>query len=64
MSTGPEGFTTAEKQLQDFDWPATSLGPLATWRPRILGQVEMVMRSRQPMYIALDTTCILFYNDA
>ncbi|MDP9840409.1 PAS domain S-box-containing protein [Neorhizobium huautlense] len=47
-----------------IDWNTTPLGPPATWSSRILGQVEMILLSRQPMYIALGPDLRFIYNDA
>ncbi|MBB6164638.1 hypothetical protein [Rhizobium wenxiniae] len=64
MSEQPSHSDTADQRLANFDWNASALGTIEMWPARILGQAELVIGSRQPMYIALRQDLRFIYNDA
>ena len=45
------------------DWGATSLGPVSGWSTALLSSVSIMLRTRQPAYIAWGPERISLYND-
>lgn len=47
-----------------FDWSRTPLGPLEAWSPTLIALLELVLNSRQPMFMAWGADRTWIYNDA
>jgi hypothetical protein len=47
-----------------FDWSATPLGPIDQWPEILLHTVNMLLNSRQPMFLWWGNDLIQIYNDA
>jgi PAS domain S-box-containing protein len=47
-----------------FDWSATTLGPIDSWRDPLLTCVNLLLSSRHPMLLWWGPDLIQFYNDA
>ena len=47
-----------------YDWAATPLGPSHAWPQSLQTSVGLILRARQPMFIAWGTELTLLYNDA
>ena len=60
----PNGTSEVINLMSSVNWGSTSLGPLEMWGSRLRGQIETVICSAQPMYIALGPDLLLIYNDA
>ncbi|WP_335558381.1 hybrid sensor histidine kinase/response regulator [Massilia sp. DD77] len=50
--------------LRRHDWPATALGPTATWPPALKTAVDMMLHSSFPMFVAWGPELVFLYNDA
>ena len=46
------------------DWAATPLGPLQSWPSALVSAVTLMVRTRQPVYIAWGPDRLSLYNDA
>lgn len=53
-----------DPSIEDFDWAATPLGTPAQWPRMLRHTVDIVMRSRQPMYVAWGPDLITVFNPA
>lgn len=62
-NTWLQGDSPMSRQMLAFDWSATPLGPLADWPPCLRMLVNLVLQSRQPMYMAWGPELISIYND-
>lgn len=51
-------------RTRDHDWDATALGSPATWSHSLRTAVAMVLRTRQPSYLAWGPQLISLYNSA
>jgi PAS domain S-box-containing protein len=49
--------------MRAFDWTTTALGPQERWPPSLLTLVQVMLNSRQPMFIAWGADRTLIYND-
>ncbi len=47
-----------------YEWAATPLGPLQAWPQSLQTLVSLILRARQPMFLAWGTDLRLLYNDA
>ena len=47
-----------------FDWSSTPLGPVSAWPAALRTSVQLMLSSRQPMYLAWTGELIAMYNDA
>ncbi len=50
--------------VRDHDWPATPLGPIGGWPQSLRTAVDLMLSSRQPVYIAWGAELTSLYNDA
>ena len=60
---GP-GRTGLSQMITNHDWPATPLGPLASWPASLCTAVNICVASRFPMVIFWGPEFRLLYNDA
>ena len=60
----PPGDGEMARRIHEFDWGATSLGPIRTWSERLKGAVELVLASPLVSSLAHGPRRILIYNDA
>lgn len=51
------------QRIREFDWSATSLGPVHTWPHSLRTCVRIMLTSRQPIWIGWGKELIKFYND-
>jgi len=73
MSKAPSGRTAATdllagggemgQRIREFDWGATSLGPIDTWSPVLRTMVRILIASRFPQLLWWGPEYIQFYND-
>lgn len=57
------GDGTMARLIREHDWSAT-LGPIETWPQRLKTLVDLVVASRQPMYLAAGDDLVMICNDA
>lgn len=50
--------------MRAFDWASTPLGPPKAWPMRLRTYVELMLVSKQPMYLGWTRELIALYNDA
>jgi PAS domain S-box-containing protein len=50
--------------VRAFDWSATSLGPIVSWRDPLLTCVNLLLSSRHPMFLWWGPDLLQLYNDA
>jgi signal transduction histidine kinase len=63
VSEGPERGEMA-RRFREFDWSATSLGPVEFWPESWRNAVQIILDSSFPTALALGKELIYFYNDA
>jgi GAF domain-containing protein len=51
------------QRIREFDWGATSLGPIDTWSPVLRTMVRILIASRFPQLLWWGPEYIQFYND-
>lgn len=51
------------ERIRDFDWSKTSLGPVASWPRSLRTCVQIMLTSRQPIWIGWGPELIKLYND-
>src|ERR1700760_3511090 len=51
------------QRIRDFDWSATSLGPVHTWPHSLRTCIRIMLTSRQPIWIGWGKELIKLYND-
>jgi signal transduction histidine kinase len=51
------------ERIREFDWSATSLGPLHTWPQSLRTCMRIMLTSRQPIWIGWGKELIKLYND-
>ena len=51
------------KRIREFDWSATSLGPVEEWPQSLRTCIRIMLNSRQPIWIGWGKELIKFYND-
>jgi serine phosphatase RsbU (regulator of sigma subunit)/anti-sigma regulatory factor (Ser/Thr protein kinase) len=61
MSDSPLGM---ERQIDDFDWAQTPLGPRAQWPATLRIMVGIALRTQFPMLIFWGRDLVQMYNDA
>ncbi|WP_369091705.1 PAS domain S-box protein [Massilia sp. X63] len=49
--------------IDDFDWSATSLGPIAGWPPLVRNTVALILRSPVPMVTMWGQDGVMIYNE-
>jgi two-component sensor histidine kinase len=54
----------ASREIMDFDWGSTSLGPIEEWPPVLKTTVALMLRSTFPKALAWGPEFITFHNDA
>jgi PAS domain S-box-containing protein len=50
--------------IRSFDWRTTPVGPIETWPETLLVTVNLLLATRQPMFLWWGDDLIQFYNDA
>ncbi|WP_229506368.1 response regulator [Massilia sp. BJB1822] len=60
----PMGGGACGQLVRDFDWAATSLGPMAQWPAGLRSTVELVLNSPIAMVLMWGPEHIMLYNDA
>ena len=50
--------------IRSFDWSTTPVGPIEQWPETLLVTVNLLLASRQPMFLWWGDDLIQFYNDA
>ena len=51
------------QRIRDYDWSATSLGPIAGWPQNLRTCLRIMLTSRQPIWIGWGKELIKLYND-
>jgi signal transduction histidine kinase len=51
------------ERIREFDWAATTLGPLHTWPQSLRTCMRIMLTSRQPIWIGWGKELIKLYND-
>src|ERR1700733_11074817 len=51
------------ERIREFDWSATTLGPLHTWPQSLRTCMRIMLTSRQPIWIGWGKELIKLYND-
>src|SRR6056297_2518822 len=51
-------------RIQERDWSATPLGPMTSWPQHLLMAVDLMLNSREPVYIGWGPEVLSLYNDA
>ncbi|HEY5825020.1 MAG TPA: ATP-binding protein, partial [Cyclobacteriaceae bacterium] len=51
------------QRIRDYDWASTSLGPVNTWPRSLRTSVQIMLTSRQPIWIGWGKELIKLYND-
>ena len=49
--------------IREFDWVASSLGPIQGWPDTLVTTVNMLLASKHPMFLWWGPELIQFYND-
>ena len=61
-------FLTSEGELgemiRNFDWSATSLGPISSWSQSLKTTVNLMLHSKNPIWIGWGPENTFLYNDA
>ena len=52
------------QRIREYDWSATSLGPMEDWPQSLRTCVRIMLTSRQPIWIGWGNELIKLYNDA
>jgi diguanylate cyclase (GGDEF)-like protein/PAS domain S-box-containing protein len=55
---------TMARHIRSHDWAATSLGPIDTWSPTLLLQVNLMLASTYPATLVWGPELTFMYNDA
>jgi PAS domain S-box-containing protein len=58
-----QGSVEMRERIRSHDWPATPLGPVDAWPPRLYMAVELMLDMNQPACISWGTDARLIYND-
>jgi diguanylate cyclase (GGDEF)-like protein/PAS domain S-box-containing protein len=58
------GQSIMSHHVRLFDWRATPLGPIESWSPILLLQVNLLLASHYPATLVWGPEMIFFYNDA
>ena len=58
------GGGTLGTLIAEFDWAATSLGPITAWPQSLKTSVSIILRSQVPMVMLWGEDGIMIYNDA
>jgi signal transduction histidine kinase len=61
---GRFGGTEMAGRIAAFDWAATPLGPMSSWRPRLVSALQTMLASRFQFAIYWGPELIFLYNDA
>jgi PAS domain-containing protein len=59
-----EGGGEMEERIREFNWEATPLGPPAGWPQALKTLVNLMLASKQPMFLARGPQRTWLYNDA
>ncbi len=60
----PRGGGACGALIRSIDWSTTPLGPMATWSPSLRTTLQIMLGSRQPMFLWWGPALIQLYNDA
>lgn len=58
-----EGNGEMAERIREFDWSQTSLGPVSEWPKSLRTCVQIMLTSRQPIWIGWGKELIKLYND-
>ena len=53
-----------EKLIREKDWGSSPLGPIESWPPTLTTLINVMLKSRFPMFLFWGPDLISFYNDA
>src|SRR4051812_32311290 len=56
--------TPMSLRIDQLDWGATPLGPRPSWPRSLKTVLDIILSSRQPMFVAWGPQLIFLYNDA
>lgn len=60
----PPGEGPMASRVRDFDWSATSLGPVSAWSAELKSSVSFVLENRFPAALVWGPGLVTIYNDA
>lgn len=63
-SPWPLGESEMARRVRGHDWAATPLGAVEGWSERLRGVVDLILASREAMFVAAGPELVLIYNDA
>ena len=52
------------KLIAEFNWNATSVGPINSWPPSVKTTVGLILRSHVPIVTLWGSDGVMIYNDA
>lgn len=52
------------ERIRSFDWASTPIGPLASWPQSLRTAIDLMLDSRQPVYLAWGSALTSLYNDS
>ncbi|MDB5613045.1 MAG: sensory box histidine kinase/response regulator [Devosia sp.] len=58
------GTLLMAEQFRTFEWSSTPLGSASTWSPTLQSMVQLLIASRQPMFLVWGEQRTYLYNDA
>ncbi|QHS59941.1 ATP-binding protein [Chitinophaga agri] len=59
-----EAGSEMQRRINELDWSATQLGPIANWPPCLRTTLGIMLNSRFPMFLFWGEKHICFYNDS
>jgi PAS domain S-box-containing protein len=59
----PPTFTDMARRIDAYDWSASPLGPRASWPVELRTLMDVLLGSRQPMFLTWGREHTLLYND-
>src|SRR5689334_25019456 len=60
----PRAAGEMAQRIRSHDWTSTALGPMYAWPRSLRNAVELMLESRQPVYIGWGRELLYLYNDA
>ncbi len=63
-SSWPTGDSEMARRIRAHDGNTLSLGPIEGWPRSLKAAIELMLASREPVYIAWGPNLFSFYNDA
>lgn len=49
--------------IRNFDWSKTPIGPVEHWPQSLITSIQIMLASRQPIWVAWGAELVYFYND-